>query len=62
MIRYLLILMVFIISGCSTLSPRQGYYVDNRYPSRNTSERVQYVVLHYTVSDDNQSICSLKVM
>ncbi|AMG68076.1 MULTISPECIES: N-acetylmuramoyl-L-alanine amidase [Providencia] len=56
MIRYLLILMVFIISGCSTLSPRQGYYVDNRYPSRNTSERVQYVVLHYTVSDDNQSI------
>ncbi|MBG5920626.1 N-acetylmuramoyl-L-alanine amidase [Providencia vermicola] len=56
MTRNLLILFVFIISGCSTLSSRQGYYVDTSYPSRNTSERVQYVVLHYTVSNDDYSI------
>lgn len=56
MIRNLFILFCFLVSGCSTLTSQQGYYLDKSHPSQNVSERIQYVVLHYTVSDDEYSI------
>ncbi len=56
MFRIVGILALLLLSGCSTLSQRSGYYVDLSHPSQNTSERIQYVILHYTVSDDDYSI------
>lgn len=56
MIRNLLLLLVFIITGCSTLSSRTGYYVDTSHPSQNSNQRIQYVIIHYTVSDDEYSL------
>ncbi|MDD9339302.1 MAG: N-acetylmuramoyl-L-alanine amidase [Providencia heimbachae] len=50
------ILFVFLLAGCSTPSSQTGYYLDHSNVSKNTSERIQYIVLHYTVSDDDYSI------
>ncbi|HBO21373.1 N-acetylmuramoyl-L-alanine amidase [Providencia sp.] len=50
------IFIIFLLIGCSSPSSQTGYYLDHSYSSKNTSERIQYVVLHYTVSDDEQSI------
>ncbi|EKT53148.1 N-acetylmuramoyl-L-alanine amidase [Providencia sneebia] len=56
MFRIIGILALLLLSGCSTLSSRPGYYVDSSQPSKNTSERIQYVILHYTVADDDYSL------
>lgn len=56
MFKYIGILFVFLLVGCSISASNKGYYLDNRYPSRNTSERIQYIILHYTVSNDARSI------
>lgn len=51
-----LILFTFLLASCTRLTSHDGYYVDSQYPSQNTSQRIQYVVLHYTVEDDAKSI------
>lgn len=56
MFKYIGILFVSLLVGCSSPSLNNGYYLDNSYPSNNKSERIQYVILHYTVSDDAHSI------
>ncbi len=43
-------IVCFLLLGCSVSN--KGYYLDNRYPSKNSSQRIQYVIIHYTVSDD----------
>lgn len=56
MLRNLLFFLIFLFSGCSTFSPQTGYYVDTNHPSQNSNQRIQYVILHYTVSDDERSL------
>ena len=48
--------IIFLLAGCSAPPSQTGYYIDNSYPSQNKSQRIQYVILHYTVSDDELSI------
>lgn len=57
MFKYIGILFAFLLLGCS--ASNKGYYLDNRYPSKNSSQRIQYVIIHYTVSDDARSIATL---
>ncbi|ENR5394098.1 TPA: N-acetylmuramoyl-L-alanine amidase [Providencia rettgeri] len=57
MFKYIGILFTFLLLGCS--ASNKGYYLDNRYPSKNSSQRIQYVIIHYTVSDDAHSIVTL---
>ncbi|HGN0869802.1 TPA: N-acetylmuramoyl-L-alanine amidase [Providencia alcalifaciens] len=56
MARAIWIFVIFLLVGCSTTPSKTGYYLDQSYPSQNTSERIQFIVLHYTVSDDAHSI------
>ncbi|SUC34294.1 N-acetylmuramoyl-L-alanine amidase AmiD precursor [Providencia rustigianii] len=56
MYRAIWISIIFLLVGCSTAPSKTGYFLDQSHPSRNTSERIQYIVLHYTVSDDAHSI------
>lgn len=56
MLKYIGILFVFLVLGCSTSGPNKGYYIDNSHPSKNRNERIQYIILHYTVSDDARSL------
>lgn len=56
MLKHIGIFLIFLLVGCTAPTSNNGYYVDKRYPSQNSSERIQYVILHYTVSDDDHSI------
>lgn len=58
-----LLLMLLMVAGCTTgtkkLTLKNGYVVDTSHSSQSQNERVRYLVLHYTVFDDNQSLEAL---
>ncbi|ONH50221.1 N-acetylmuramoyl-L-alanine amidase [Pseudomonas cedrina] len=61
--KFVLFLAVLMLAGCSTapnnLSVKNGYAIDTTHSSPNQNERVRYLVLHYTVFDDKDSLDAL---
>lgn len=61
--KIVLFLAVLMLAGCSTgphnLSEKNGYAIDTTHSSPNQNERVRYLVLHYTVFDDKDSLDAL---
>ena len=59
----LLLLAMFLVTGCTTgprnLTAKNGYAVDTTHVSQSQNERVRYLVLHYTVLDDDNSLKAL---
>jgi len=47
---------VSLLSGCATVAPPAGPRIDKSLSSRGQSERIKYIILHYTVSDLPRSI------
>lgn len=56
MARAIWIFVIFLLVGCSTTPSKRVTISIRSYPSQNTSRRIQFIVLHYTVSDDAHSI------
>ncbi|MTD26004.1 N-acetylmuramoyl-L-alanine amidase [Erwinia sorbitola] len=60
-----LIALIFFITGCAntTDSPQPdnqashpGYQVNSQHPSQSQSERVRFLILHYTAANDAESL------
>ncbi len=45
-----------LLSGCATVAPPAGPRIDKSLSSRGQSERIKYIILHYTVADLPRSI------
>lgn len=58
-----LFLAILLMTGCVTapknLIAKNGYAIDTTHTSPNQNERVRYLVLHYTVFDDKNSLDAL---
>ncbi len=58
-----LFLTIWIVAGCTTgpdnLVVKNGYAVDTTHGSHAQNERIRYLVLHYTVLDDDKSLEAL---
>lgn len=48
-----------LLAGCATVPPPQGPRLDHSLTARAQSNRIKYVILHYTVSDLPRSIKTL---
>ncbi|MGY2374046.1 N-acetylmuramoyl-L-alanine amidase [Pseudomonas sp. SDO524_S393] len=58
-----LFLAILLMTGCVTASKnlieKNGYAIDTTHTSPNQNERVRYLVLHYTVFNDKNSLAAL---
>lgn len=61
--KNVLFLTIMMLTGCvmsaNKLIEKNGYAVDTTHASPNQNERVRYLVLHYTVFDDKNSLDAL---
>lgn len=53
------LLITFLMLGCSSRAPmldRGSYYAETSFPSKSQDERIKFIILHYTVTDDKDSL------
>lgn len=54
-----LLAVAAMLAGCATVPPPEGPRLDHSLSARGQSDRIKYVILHYTVSDTPRSIKTL---
>ena len=61
--KFVFFLTFLMVAGCATapknLISKNGYAIDTAHSSQRQNERIRYLVLHYTVFDDDQSLAAL---
>jgi N-acetylmuramoyl-L-alanine amidase len=54
-----LLAVAALLAGCATVPSPEGPHLDRSLSARGQSDRIKYVILHYTVSDTPRSIKTL---